>query len=252
MTRIVTVIVGLLLLVSSPAPAQDASGTITKWFLSTITPGHDLEWEEAFKAHLEWRRQQNDTWVWHTYKVVSGDRLGQYLTMTTDHAWANFDAPAVPVREDEADRVAKLGPHIESLSSGFWTELKALSRPPDMVPPFPLIQVVDYGVKVGQRATFELNVAQFGQTVDEQNLSAAYLWFMKPDGGAATRTFRRIVPYANWGALGAGPGGAVNYDPFIATHGQAGLERWIEMFAESVDWLTSEFWEYRPDLSYIP
>ena len=60
------------------------------------------------------------------------------------------------------------------------------------------------------------------------------------------------MPYANWGALGAGPGGAVNYDPFIATHGQAGLERWIEMFAESVDWLTSEFWEYRPDLSYTP
>lgn len=252
MTRAVTAIVGLLLVVPSPAPAQDATGTMTKWFLATVTPGHDLEWEEAAKQHVEWRRQQNDSWTWYTYKIVSGERLGQYLTITTDHAWADFDSPPVSARDDEADRVTRLGPHIESLSSGFWGELRDLSRPPDMVQPFPLMQIINYGVKVGERATFELNVEQFGQTVDEQNLSAAYLWFMKPDGGAATRTFTRIVPYANWGALGAGPGGAVNYGPFIATHGEAGLEQWIDMFAQSVEWLTSEFWEYRPDLSHLP
>ena len=37
-----------------------------------------------------------------------------------------------------------------------------------------------------------------------------------------------------------------------ATFGEAGLEAWIAGFGESVEWLTSKFWRYRPDLSYTP
>ena len=126
------------------------------------------------KEHLDWHRQHNDTWTWNTYMIVSGERLGQYITMSPDHAWADFDAPAVSEREDAADATSKLGPHIESLSSGFWNELRDLSRPPDASPPYPLIQIIDYGIKFGKRAVFERNVVQFGQTVDATNVPATY------------------------------------------------------------------------------
>ena len=144
-------------------------------------------------------------------------------------------------REDAADATSKLGPHIESWSSGFWNELRDLSRPPDASPPYHLIQIIDYGIKFGKRAVFERNVVQFGQTVDATNVPATYLWFVKPDGGAASRTFTRIVPRANWASMEPEPGAPGSFEAFRETHGAAGLQQWIDDFGESVEWLTSEF-----------
>lgn len=249
MTRTATLLVGLLVLLpAAPAGAQERSGTITRWYLYTVRSGHDVQWEAAFREHVDWRRRQNDTWTWHTYVIVSGDRLGQYITMSADHAWADFDAAGVSAHA--ADASSKLGPHVESLHGGFWSEIVDFSRPPESPPPFPLIQIIDYGVKPGKRAVFERNVAQFGEALDATGFPAAYLWFVKPHGGAAARTFTRIVPRANWAALEPGP--RSSYDAMRATFGEDGLQAWVAAFGESVEWLTSEFWQYRPDLSYVP
>lgn len=250
-TRTAAVVAGLFVLPpAAPAGAQDEPGAVTRWRLSTVRTGHDLQWEEAFRRHVDWHRRQGDTWTWRTYMIVSGDRLGQYLTMSADHAWADFDAPDVPEREHAADVSSRLGPHTESMRSGFWNEIRDFSRPPDAPPPFPLIQIIDYGVRPGKRAVFERNLAQFGEAVDATGFDAAYLWFVKPHGGAAARTFTRIVPRANWASMA--PGARSSYEAMTATFGEAGLEAWIAGFGESVEWLTSKFWRYRPDLSYTP
>ena len=264
------IVAGLFVLVLPPAaPAgagvgvgaqDDRPGTVTRWLLATVKTGHDLRWEAAFREHVDWRRRRGDTWTWHTYVLVSGDRLGQYLTMSADHAWADFDAPGVSEREDAADLSSRLGPHLESLHGGFWNEIVDFSRPPDDPPPFPLIQIIDYGIKPGKRAVFERNVEQFGEALDKTGLAAAYLWFVKPHGGAAARTFTRMVPRANWASMApapapgaqSAPGMRGSYDAMRATFGEAGLQAWIASFGESVEWLTSTLWRYRPDLSYVP
>ena len=262
------IIGGLFVLVLPPAApaasagagAQDAAAprTVTRWRLATVKTGHDLQWEAAFREHVDWRRSRDDTWTWHTYVLASGDRLGQYLTLSADHAWADFDAPDVPEREDAADLSSRLGPHLEALRSGFWHELVDFSRPPDDPPPFPLIQIVDYRIKPGRRAVFERNVEQFGEALDKTGFAAAYLWFVKPHGGAAARTFTRIVPRADWASMMPAPGAQsapgvrTSYDAMRATFGEAGLQAWIASFGESVEWLTSTLWRHRPDLSYVP
>ena len=253
MTRTATVVVWLIvLLLAAPAHAQDARGTVAKWYLSTVKTGHEMQWEQAMKEHVDWHRQQNDTWTWHTYMIVSGERLGQYITMTTDHAWADFDTPDVAEQEDAADASSRLGPHIESLGSGLWDELPDLSRPPDASPPFPLIQIINYGIKPSKGAVFAGNVVQFGQTVDATNMSFSVLWFVRPDGGAAARTFTRIVPRENWASMQPNPGAKTSFEAVAETFGSAGLQQWIDSFGESVEWLKSEFWQYRPDLSHVP
>ena len=78
-----------VLLLAAPGGAQDGTGTLTKWYLLTVKTGHDVQWEQAFKEHLDWHRHHNDTWTWNTYMIVSGERLGQYITMSSDHAWAD-------------------------------------------------------------------------------------------------------------------------------------------------------------------
>lgn len=48
------------------------------------------------------------------------------------------------------------------------------------------------------------------------------------------------------------PGATTSFEAVAETHGAAGLQQWIDDFGESVEWLTSEFWQHRPDLSYVP
>ncbi len=53
MTRTVTVVVGLLvLLLAAPAGAQDGTGTLTKWYLFTVKTGHDVQWEQSGRTRL--------------------------------------------------------------------------------------------------------------------------------------------------------------------------------------------------------
>ena len=252
MTRTATLLVGLFILqLFAPADAQENPETVAKWYLHTVKPGHDLQWEEAFKDHVDWHRQQNDTWTWHTYVIVTGDRLGKYITMTTDHAWSDFDSPAVSDQDAAADAIARVGPHVESVSSRFWNELPELSRGAGALPS-PLIQIINYGIKPSKQSVFVRNVLENGQMVDEHNLSVSYFWFVQPDGGAGSRTYTRIVPYENWGALRPRPGATGGFAAFAETFGEAGFEQWMARFGESVEWLTSEYWRYRPDLSYVP
>ena len=251
MTRTATVVVGLIvLLLAVPAGAQDSQGTVTRYYLTTVKAGHDLKWEQAFKAHVDWHRQQNDTWAWDTYMLVTGERLGQYITISGDHAWADFDAPSVSEQKDAADVISKLGPHVESLSSGFWTERTELSRPPEDPLPSPLIQIVKYRIKPGKNPVFVRAVELFGEANDKTNWTGRYFWFVEYGAGAAARTFWRIVAKPNWASMQ--PVLASSFQAMAKTYGDEGLQSWIDSFGESVESVKSELWQHRPDLSYVP
>ena len=251
MTRIATIGVGLfVLLLVAPAGAQDAQGPVARYYLTTVKPGHDLKWEQAYKEHVDWHRQQNDTWAWDTYMLVTGERLGQYLTISGGHAWADFDAPSVSEQEDEANAMSKLGPHVETLGSGFWTERTELSRPPDDPLPSPMIQTVKYQIKPGKNPVFVGTVQRFGEANDKMSLPHRYYWFVEYGGGAAARTFWRILARPNWASMV--PLSPSSFQAMAETYGDEGLQAWIDDFAESVLTVRSKLWQHRPDLSYVP
>ena len=75
--------------------------------------------------------------------------------------------------------ISKLGPHVESLSSGFWTERTELSRPPEDPLPSPLIQIVKYRIKPGKNPVFVRAVELFGEANDKTNWTGRYFWFVE-------------------------------------------------------------------------
>ena len=83
-------------------------------------------------------------------------------------------------------------------------------------------------------------------------MSFSVLWFVKPDGGAASRTFTRIVPRQDWASMQPKDGVKTSHEAVTETFGSGGLHQWIDSFGESVEWLKSELWQHRPDLSYVP
>lgn len=65
-------------------------------------PGLEQNFEEGYKKHLIWHKDNGDKWSWYGWYFVSGPRAGQFFDATFDHSWADFDKPVNPAG-DAAD-----------------------------------------------------------------------------------------------------------------------------------------------------
>ena len=70
--------------------AQNASNVCRVYF-STPKPGMDQQYEAGRKKHMQFHRDQKDTWTWNTFAIETGDNAGMYVTPTCGHAWKDFD-----------------------------------------------------------------------------------------------------------------------------------------------------------------
>ena len=237
-----------LMVLAWPVVAQEGPATISQSFTAVVTPGHEQQFEEALKQHMAWHRQQNDTWRWNTSVIVSGERLGQYITISGGHRWADFDSPPVSAEADMAD-AARLFEHVERIASGFGNTLPALSRPPASSEPMPLVQVFTYRVKPGQAPVFQHAVGKFREAAEKTNSPFRYVLIASISGGPVG-TYILVVPHENWASFV--PPEQDGLQMLEEALGRQEADAVIEMLNEAVASEVSEIWQYRPDLSYIP
>jgi hypothetical protein len=72
--------------------------------------GKEREFERGYQRHLEWHRQNHDTWRWYGWYVASGERDDYFLDGTFFHAWSDLDTPVAPA-QDAADNELNVYPY---------------------------------------------------------------------------------------------------------------------------------------------
>ncbi len=106
--KTVTPLAVVLAAVIPVTAAVAQQGTISQSFLLRVRLANVAQFEEAYLRHVEWHRQQSDTWTWDMWSTVTGD-LGTYIVITDGHTWADFDAPPFDPVADGADAMAQFG-----------------------------------------------------------------------------------------------------------------------------------------------
>ena len=87
--------------------AQNANNVCRVYF-STPKPGMGQQYEFGRKKHMQFHRDQKDTWTWNTFAVETGDNAGMYVTSSCGHAWKDFDEwEARMGKADTADGATK-------------------------------------------------------------------------------------------------------------------------------------------------
>jgi len=127
---LVTIVASLIaIVVSVPAVAQTAN--LTRQLFVEPKLGMTAEFETALKAHIEWRKSNNDPWTWSTYSVVNGDDFGQYVIRSTGHSWSDFDAYGTwETRTGDAQHfTSTVMPFVESFRQNISSLNLGLSRP---------------------------------------------------------------------------------------------------------------------------
>lgn len=234
-------------LVSALSVAAQTPGPVAKIYYVKVKPGMEAQFEEAYKAHIEWHRSQNDTWVWDAWQFESGTRFGQYAVVTPGHSWADFDARGEMDAADNADAQKRLLPLMESLEVSYSRIVPEISQTPGGMEKVAVAEVVDFHIRPGKEFDFLGVIRKVNEAMKGEEGGPSF-WTRSLTGPGTV--FTAISTHPDWASLE--PRGK---PPIAVLPGKIGaLETaaLVKTFSESVESTETSLVRYREDLSYSP
>jgi hypothetical protein len=230
--------------------AEDAEpGLIAKSFRVTVKLDRFLQFEDAYRQHLEWHGKNNDSWAWHTWQVVNGENLGEYIVRTHGHNWADFDRDAAMRQSEWADVLTYIAPHLERMVSTLELFEPQLSNWPADIGQPALVELTRFELDPKGVSSFRDAIAKIHDVVMEKAPDRHYGW-LRIVNGSRGPTMILAIPRSNWADFE--PDETSLWSLMEAVYGQAEAAAIQETIATSIRDQQSSVVAYRPDLSYQP
>ena len=191
-------IVGSVLLVSTVFPtllfAQTRRGPYARIAIIRPHDGHTIDFEAGYIRHLEWHRQNRDTWVWYGWSVTFSERQRWFVYASFGHSAASLDNPVSPA-EDERDNLLNVAPYVEYAGNALYEYLPGISRGTGEPQPSARAELTTVDLVPGAAKAFEAALSA-GQSA----LKGETLWYRMVAGGYSAR-FVRLRPRPSLSAL---------------------------------------------------
>ena len=242
----------VFLLSAVPIRAQVQPKTVGEVLSLAAKPGTAPDFEAGIKRHMQWHRQQNDTWGWIVWEIVSGERMGQYVVGSFGHDWKDFDDRESFEKEDMANAMSSFGPYIQSFNGGFYAVRPDLS----LTPPSPggqpsaMATVTTVLLKPGSSLESEEAIKEINAAIKKSNWPAKpSAWYQLLNGGEGP-TLVMVTAREKWADFQ--PPEKEFGQMLGESYGKMGAENLLQKFYGNVRSARSEIIRFRPDLSYIP
>jgi hypothetical protein len=182
------------LLVATQLLAQTEKGPYARIAILRPHDGDTVDFEAGYIRHLEWHRQNKDTWTWYGWTIWAGERQRWFVYATFGHTAASLDSPVSPA-EDERDNISNVTPHAQYLGNALYEFLSGLSRGTGEPQPTARLELTTVDVMPGSERAFE---AALG--AEQSKLQDETLWYRMIAGGTSPR-YVRLRPRPNLSAL---------------------------------------------------
>jgi hypothetical protein len=180
---------------TGPTPAAQAErGPYARIAILRPHDGHTVDFEAGYIRHIEWHRQNRDTWVWYGWSVTFSERQRWFVYASFGHSAAGLDNPVSPA-DDERDNVLNVTPHAQFLGSALYEYLPGLSRGTGVPQPAARVEFTTVDLVPGAAKAFEVALSA-GQSA----LQGETLWYRMVAGGTAPR-YVRLRPRPSLSAL---------------------------------------------------
>jgi hypothetical protein len=244
-------ILGISLLAAAAGFAQDKPGNIVAVEFQTPKAGMIKQYEEGRKQKAEWHKQQKDSQPLYVWQIVSGDHTGTYVVGRVGQHWADFDKPSVPEQADLEQYNKVIGASVQSLVAQYYEYLPKVSSPGDSKPTDKLSEINVYHVRAGHDSEFNSAVARVSEAITKTKWPVTYLWLALANGGTSG-TYVLIIRHSNWADFEDKPGTKPFRQMLADAFGEVEADSITKRLDSSVESVTSEIDEFRPDLSYLP
>jgi len=192
-------IAGGVLLVGTLLPALLDAQTYARIAIIRPHDGHTVDFEAGYIRHLEWHRQNRDTWVWYGWSVTFGERQRSFVYASFGHSAASLDNPVSPA-EDERDNLLNVAPHVEYAGNALYEYLPGISRGTGEPQPSARVELTTVDLVPGAAKAFEAALSA-GQSA----LKGETLWYRMVAGGYSAR-YVRLRPRPSLSVLLDGKG----------------------------------------------
>jgi hypothetical protein len=113
----------VVIFISGRLAAQNNIAHFSFWKPRTA---QEQNFEEGYKKHLTWHKDNGDKWSWYGWYFISGPRAGQFFDATFDHSWTEFDKAVNPAG-DRADNALHTEPFADFIEGMKMMKLSHLS-----------------------------------------------------------------------------------------------------------------------------
>ena len=197
------IIVVALVFAAQPLMAQDEGpGLITKSFKVVVKFDRFLQFEDAYRQHLQWHQKNNDPWAWHTWQIVNGEDLGQYLMLSHGHRWHDFDFASAMRESEWADFYTHIAPHLTSMSSSLETFEPTISNWPAELDRPGLVEMSSFELTYDGFRAFRQAITRIHKAVVEKDPERHFAWFTTVNGSNGPE-MTLAIPHADWASFGA-------------------------------------------------
>jgi hypothetical protein len=193
--------------------------------------------EEGYKRHLGWHRHNGDSWTWHGWTIISGERFGYFIDGTFFHRWSELDSPVSP-GADAADNAENVFPYGDVRSAAIYEGIPQVTNLDSKDLTSTLLTFCYFDVEPGRNAEFE---ALVGERLQGNAINGIRYSVLRPETGISE--YLLLLPADKQSELRA-------QSELIAQLLQAlsQAERGIPLVRR----FRTEAARYRPDLSYVP
>lgn len=204
--------------------------------------GHQGEFQQGYRRHLEWHRQNKDPWTWYGWRIATGARVGYFMDGTFGHEWKDFDA-AVNPSGDAADNAVNVVPYADFISVEHVERLAQVSndRHLEEGKPGRLMELHRFSIRSGFESDFENVLTEY------HTLAAVPHSVYRSRHGTETSDYILIVPLDSWYAMD----GHVSVEA-VLRRGTKNAETLLSKYRSSVDAYEVNVLVYLPDMSYFP
>ncbi len=255
-SRLQSVLVAMTVFaIATPLMAQDdemPSPMVAKNHFVTVNPGQALEFEAAYKGHLEFHARNNDNWSWHTWQVVNGKDFGQYIVRTGNHSWSDFDGRGDFDTKDFTDYLENVSGYVKNVSSNMVVAVPSISHWPDNYGQPTMVEVNVFQVNSEYEQAFSHTIKKIHEAIVGKEIPLTYMWSYVASGGEGSGpTWVLVFPFKSWAEYG---------ESFMPTfwkmveevHGEYETDMIRKLLSISIAHQENFMAAFREDLSYNP
>lgn len=246
--KILLVTVSILILAFA-ASAGAQPGPIGQNILVKAKPGQEAQWETAYKEHLQWHSDMDDSWSWVTFQMLSGPNVGQYFIRNGRHEWKDFDDRGDTATQDTAHYFETAGKYAESAMVWYDRTHWNLSRVPEGSGAYKILEFTHVVVKPDMVADFIAVVGKYHAAFEKTNAPDVYVTAQTENGGRIS-DFMFVGLHENYASLEQDPSAMPAMMEEVYGRQEAGAI--FEDFQACVESMESYIAVRRDDLTYMP
>ena len=181
----------LMVLIAAVIPsllaAQTGNGPYVLLGVLRRLEGHDFAFDSGVARHWKWHRDHRDPYVWYSWDIRMGERVGGLVFATFNHSAGSLDSAVSPGQDWENWRVTG-APHSEFTNLETYRYLPELSRGTGDPGPAILLEFTTIDVQPGSANDFEAKLRSAQPSTTEETL-----WYRLVTGGQVPK-YLRIRP----------------------------------------------------------